>query len=96
MSDTPRTDACWDDESCNILMHSRQLERELAEVNTVSATLLTTKCRELAEITKQRDLLLEGLEKLATCDWVITLPDRMDAVREIARQTLQIVKNNKL
>lgn len=31
MSDTPRTDACWDDESCNILMHSRQLERELAE-----------------------------------------------------------------
>lgn len=32
MSDTPRTDACWDDESCNILMHARQLERELAEV----------------------------------------------------------------
>ena len=50
--------------------------------------------RELAEVTKQRDLLIEGLEKLASCDWVITLPDRMDAVREIARQTLQIVKNN--
>lgn len=35
MSDTPRTDACWDDESCNILMHSRQLERELAEANRI-------------------------------------------------------------
>lgn len=32
MSDTPRTDTCWDDESCNILMHARQLERELADV----------------------------------------------------------------
>lgn len=32
MSDTPRTDACWDDESCNILIHARQLERELADV----------------------------------------------------------------
>lgn len=50
--------------------------------------------RELAKVTKQRDLLLEGLEKLASCDWVITLPDRMDAVREIARQTIEIVKNN--
>lgn len=50
--------------------------------------------RELAEVTKQRDLLIEGLEKLASCDWVITLPDRMDAVREIAKQTIQIVKNN--
>jgi len=49
----------------------------------------------LAEVTKQRDLLIEGLEKLASCDWVITLPDRMDAVREIAKQTIEIVKNNK-
>ena len=75
---------------------ARQLERELAEENTVSATLLTATFRELAKVTKQRDALIEGLEKLASCDWVITLPDRMDAVREIARQTLQIVKNNEL
>jgi hypothetical protein len=48
--------------------------------------------RELAEVTKQRDALIEGLEKLASCDWVITLPDRMDAVREIAKQTLNKLK----
>lgn len=43
---------------------------------------------ELAEVTKQRDALIEGLEKLTSCDWVISLPDRMDAVRDIARETL--------
>lgn len=29
-----------------------------------------------------------ALEKLRDCDWVITLPDRMDAVRKIARKAL--------
>ena len=48
--------------------------------------------RELAEVTNQRDLLVEGLEKLASCDWVITLPDRMDAVKNIANETLNKIK----
>lgn len=48
--------------------------------------------RELAEVTKQRDALIEGLEKIASCDWVITLPDRMDAVRKIANETLNKIK----
>jgi hypothetical protein len=42
----------------------RQLERELADANTVSATLLTTKCRELAEVTKQRDEVTMALQNL--------------------------------
>jgi hypothetical protein len=45
--------------------------------------------RELTEVTKQRDALAEALRKLADCDWVITLPDRMDAVRTIADEALQ-------
>jgi hypothetical protein len=36
--------------------------------------------------------LIEGLEKIASCDWVITLPDRMDAVRNIANETLNKIK----
>jgi len=28
------------------------------------------------------------LTKLRDCDWVISLPDRMDAVRKIAREAL--------
>ena len=31
----------------------------------------------------------EALERLRDCDWVITLPDRMDAVRAIARKALR-------
>ena len=32
--------------------------------------------------------LREALERLAACDWTITLPDRMDGVRAIARDAL--------
>lgn len=85
MSDTPRTDA---------LAHEC-LDGDLNGVMVVSVLFARQLERELAEVANQRDLLIEGLEKLASCDWVITLPDRMDAVREIAKQTLQIVKNNK-
>lgn len=83
MSDTPRTDAeTMRDEYDHVDTEfgafapsntvsadfARQLERELAEANTVSttllATLLATKCRELAEVTKQRDDLLESLKEV--------------------------------
>lgn len=46
----------------------------------------------LIRVTKQRDLLIEGLEKIASLDFVITLPDRMDAVRNIANETLNKLK----
>jgi hypothetical protein len=45
--------------------------------------------KELTTVTAQRDRLAEALRKLADCDLVITLPNRMDAVRTIARETLQ-------
>jgi hypothetical protein len=43
----------------------------------------------LTAVTEQRDRLAEALQKLADCDWVITPHDRMDAVRNIAREALQ-------
>lgn len=30
-----------------------------------------------------------ALERIRDCNWVITLPDRMDAVRAIAREALE-------
>ena len=33
-------------------------------------------------------LTITSLTRIRDCDWVITLPDRMDAVREIAREAL--------
>ena len=35
------------------------------------------------------DKLEEALKRIRDCDWVITLPDRMDAVRAIAREALE-------
>ena len=49
---------------------------------------------DLASMTEQRDRLAEALQKLADCDWVITLPDRMDAVREIANEALKSLTTN--
>ena len=47
---------------------------------------------ELTTVTEQRDRLKGALRKLADCDWVITLPNRMDAVRTIATEALTAVK----
>lgn len=35
------------------------------------------------------EVLEEALTQLRDCDWIITLPDRMDAVRDIARTALK-------
>lgn len=40
---------------------------------------------ERAEVKRLRAALI----RLRDCDWVITLPDRMDAVRDIARAALE-------
>jgi cell division protein FtsB len=36
----------------------------------------------------ENERLRKALTRLRDCDWTITLPDRMDAVREIAREAL--------
>jgi cell division protein FtsB len=36
----------------------------------------------------ENERLREALKKLRDCDWTITLPDRMDAVRDMAKQAL--------
>lgn len=45
--------------------------------------------RDVAKLTEGRDRLKAALVRLRDCDWVISLPDRMDAVREIARKALE-------
>jgi hypothetical protein len=43
---------------------------------------------ELAREREKVRALREACERLRDCDWVISLPDRMDAVRDIARAAL--------
>ena len=62
---------------------------------TPSPIKLPTKADRIDQLTAERDelkaeceRLREGLIKLRDCDFVITPADRMDAVRKIARDTL--------
>ena len=106
---TPRTDAAASESIVKVHETSQQLETELtaalaeidrldvAGIHSCHANCQKSMCvmrRELAAVTEQRDRLAEALRKLADCDWVITLPDRMDAVREIADEALQSLTPN--
>jgi ribosomal protein L1 len=41
------------------------------------------------ELIERIEKLETALERIRDCDFVITLPDRMDAVRAIAREALE-------
>lgn len=41
-----------------------------------------------------KEIAVEALQRLADCDWVITLPDRMDAVRAIAREAIAKIRES--
>jgi hypothetical protein len=43
----------------------------------------------LNDAEKGADMYKRALERIRDCDFVITLPDRMDAVRAIAREALE-------
>ena len=43
----------------------------------------------LSEFGKQNNTFKKALERIRDCEFVITLPDRMDAVRAIAREALE-------
>jgi len=59
------------------------------EYEAVKAVLFTDLNDDtIATLTAERDRLRAALVRLRDCDWVISLPDRMDAVRDIARQAL--------
>ena len=45
---------------------------------------------DLKEAEKRAEMLTVALERIRDCDFVITLPDRMDAVRQIAREALEL------
>jgi hypothetical protein len=44
---------------------------------------------DLKEAEKRVEMLAFALERIRDCDFVITLPDRMDAVRAIAQEALE-------
>jgi hypothetical protein len=91
---------CFEESQQNLTIEVEEVERLKLELTAVTEQRDGLKqavdCASdlLASITEQRDRLAEALKKLADCDWVITLPDRMDAVRTIANEALQSLTQN--
>jgi hypothetical protein len=75
------------------LKHLLELEQITSESNELRIGKLQDT---LAIAIEQRDRLAEALREIADCDFVITLPDRMDAVRAIAREALGDIRWHKL
>lgn len=72
------------------------LDKLLEECVLMEADSQATRTMEKAIAAIER--LRDALERIRDCDFVISLPDRMDAVRKIAREALQFescTQNNK-
>jgi len=63
------------------------LDKLLEECVLMDADSEATRTMEKAIAAIER--LRDALERIRDCDFVIALPDRMDAVRKIAREALQ-------
>ena len=86
---TPRTDAQAGWAIAN--QYGQSTARELLgdpDGVFVHAVFARTLERELTAERERVRVLRLACERLRDCDWVISLPDRMDAVREIARAAL--------
>ena len=55
----------------------------------LAESIITTLRSDLDEAEVRVKKLEYALERIRDCNWVITLPDRMDAVRAIAREALE-------
>ncbi len=53
------------------------------------AVALEKAAEQLVELAEKCLKLRNALQQIRDCDFVITLPDRMDAVRVIAREALE-------
>lgn len=81
-----------------VIVQRLKCERDAARADTWSLLSLLADIRRAVgdphgrlmqdELVERCAKLREALERLRDCDWVITLPDRMDAVRGLARDAL--------
>ena len=68
--------------------------REYSDVQTFECVKTAAMLKQAANVMTHWDRRIVALEialtKIRDCDFVISLPDRMDAVRQIAREALEL------
>jgi hypothetical protein len=79
----------WEGSNCEATRREndrlwREDEEGLARINNQRREILS-QAKELEKL----EIYRTALERIRDCDFVITLPDRMDAVRQIAREALE-------
>ena len=80
----------WEGSNCEATRREndrlwREYEEGLDRINNQRREILS-QARELEKLKTYRT----ALQRIRDCDFVITLPDRMDAVRAIAREALEL------
>lgn len=79
----------WEGSNCEATRREnerlwREYEEGLARINNQRREILS-QAKELEKL----EIYRTALKRIRDCDFVITLPDRMDAVRQIAREALE-------
>ena len=79
----------WEGSNCEATRREnnrlwREYEEGLDRINNQRREILS-QAKELEKLEAYRT----ALKRIRDCDFVITLPDRMDAVRQIAREALE-------
>lgn len=79
----------WEGSNCEATRREndrlwREYEEGLDRINNQRREILS-QAKELEKL----EIYRTALKRIRDCDFVITLPDRMDAVRQIAREALE-------
>lgn len=80
----------WQHELVRDMLKLAKMYLEIPAVkNKETGTVLEQAASAILQQDRKISKMEEALRRIRDCDWVITLPDRMDAVRAIAREALE-------
>jgi hypothetical protein len=80
----------WQHELVRDMLKLAKMYLEIPAVkNKETGTVLEQAASAILQQDRKISKMEEALKRIRDCDWVITLPDRMDAVRAIAREALE-------
>lgn len=80
----------WQHELVRDILKLAKMYLEIPAVkNKETGTILEQAASAILQQDRKISKMEDALQRIRDCDFVITLPDRMDAVRQIAREALE-------
>ena len=78
----------WQKIAEGLVFKIENLQAELTDLRLNELTRFS----EIEKLQEENKIMREALTKLRDCDWIISLPDRMDAIRKIEGEALENTK----